>query len=162
MRVQKLAGPDRGAVQTISRLEDHEVQVRQRDDGGDGPPDRPAPAVPPITTWNRAAVCERARLTSLHDLRGDENGNPNQAGRRKQRLSPKQPGRTAQIETGDRGHSVGADEDQRYAAGGEYPIGKRDKPLRVGIVRGSPVRSAITFQTPVTMILPRNTITPNR
>src|SRR5580693_9339475 len=46
------------------RLEDHEIEIAQRNDGGDDAPNRPAPAEPPIAVRNLAARRKRARLRS--------------------------------------------------------------------------------------------------
>src|SRR5262249_42251976 len=83
----------------------------------------------PIGIGNCVALSERTGLASLSNLCRDQNASPNQARGYKQQLAPDQPSRPTQVETGDRGHPVGASEDKQHATERKNPIGKRDEAL---------------------------------
>src|SRR6516225_5278281 len=81
-----------------SWLENHKIEISQRNDRSDRSPNDPAPAVPPIAFRDRGALGERARLPRLQNLRRNEDDDPDHTGGDKHRLTPDQPRRPAQIE----------------------------------------------------------------
>src|SRR6516164_10739354 len=99
-----------------SWLENHEIEISQRNDRSDRSPNDPAPAMLPIAFRNRAALGERARLPRLQNLRRNEDDHPDHTGADKHRLAPNQPRGTAQIEMTDRRHAVSADQNERDTA----------------------------------------------